>query len=118
MNFSGSTLYGFSDGWKMFSRWASILECKVGTVEIHYPGVNINSLSRTIKFLDPLIFKIQRKLASWKGCSTTQAGHLVLLKATLDSLPIYWLSLYRLHKAIESKIDIIRKRFLWGHSKE
>lgn len=114
VNVNKSTLYGFNEYHDDMAAWASILNCMVGSGDIPYLGANINASSYTIKFWDPLVTKFQRKLASWKINSTTQACRLVLLKAALDSFPIYWLNLYRLPKGVETKIDVIRKTFFWG----
>lgn len=45
------------------------------------------------------------------------AGKLVLLKATLDSLPIYWFNFFIMPKCIKRRLDIIRRNFLWGNNK-
>lgn len=44
------------------------------------------------------------------------AGRLILLKAALDSTPIYWLNLYRLPATILNRIERLRRQFLWGES--
>lgn len=45
------------------------------------------------------------------------AGKLVLLKATLDSLPLYWFNFFIIPKGIKKHIDTIRRNFLWGNKK-
>ena len=44
------------------------------------------------------------------------AGRLILLKAALDSTPIYWLSLYKLPVSVLNCIEKLRRQFLWGES--
>lgn len=41
---------------------------------------------------------------------------MVLLKATIDSLPIFWFSLFAIPTTILNKIDKLRRYFLWGHN--
>lgn len=41
------------------------------------------------------------------------AGKLILLKATLDSLSIYWSKFLVMPSSLKKKIDIIRIEFLW-----
>lgn len=68
----------------------------------------------TVRYWDPLLSKLKKKLAAWKGRTVSMAGRLVLLKATIDSLPTYWMSLHRLPKIVINNIDIVRRRFLWS----
>lgn len=45
------------------------------------------------------------------------AGKLVLLKATLDNLLIYWFNFLLMPKSVRDKIDNIRRDFIWGKGK-
>lgn len=45
---------------------------------------------------------------------TNIAGRLVILKAVLDSIPIYWFNLYKVPVTVINKIDKIRRDFLWN----
>lgn len=40
--------------------------------------------------------------------------HTILLKAALDSIPVYWLNLFSMPKSVEKAIDVLRKKFFWG----
>lgn len=62
--------------------------------------------------------KMGKKLTTWKGRSINQVGRLVLLKASLDSIPIYWFNLFRLPKIVQADLDKLRKKFFWGISKK
>ncbi|KAK1371305.1 hypothetical protein POM88_037397 [Heracleum sosnowskyi] len=84
----------------LLSRGASILGCKVG--------------SRNLAFWDPLMAKVQGKLASWKSESLNKAGRLVLLKAAIDNQPLYWFNTYLIPKEVCSRLENIRRSFLWG----
>lgn len=111
VNFGKSSLYGYHENTEDMITWSDMLECEIGKGDFVYLGANISASSKSVKFWDPLLVKMQKKLASWKSSQVTQAGRLVLLNAVLDSLPLYWLSLFRLPKTVEKKMDIIRKRF-------
>lgn len=45
------------------------------------------------------------------------AGRVTLIKSVLSSLPIYYLSLFRLPNSVGKEIDKIQAAFLWGDSK-
>ncbi|KAL8124855.1 hypothetical protein AgCh_012495 [Apium graveolens] len=83
--------------------------------DIIYLSANISASVTSIQFWDPLVDKMKKKLATWKTHATNSAGRLVLLKAALDSIPVFWLSLFKLPKLVVNKLDIIRKDFFWGH---
>ena len=40
----------------------------------------------------------------------------MLLKSTLSSLPMYFLSLFTIPKAVVARLESIQRNFLWGSS--
>ena len=51
------------------------------------------------------------------GKDTSQRGggeRITLIRSTLSSLPIYFLSLFRMSKIVCSKLEKIQRDFLWG----
>lgn len=52
-------------------------------------------------------------MAKWKAESLNKAGRVVLLKSSLDSLPTYWFSLFKLPVGVSKNIDGIRRKFFW-----
>jgi hypothetical protein len=40
-------------------------------------------------------------------------GRVVLLNSVLSSIPIYWMSFYKLPATIRTRIDKLRRRFFW-----
>ena len=60
-----------------------------------------------------LIDKFGHKLQGWKGQSLSLGGRITMINAVLSSVPLYTLSLYRLPKKVLTKIDQIRRQFLW-----
>ena len=63
-----------------------------------------------------MIDKIEKKLSYWKSNLLSQAGKLVLIKAVLNSLPMYYLGLFQMPKMVAKKIILIQSRFFWGNS--
>lgn len=41
-------------------------------------------------------------------------GRVTLLNSIISSIPIYWLSMYRMPVQVRQQIDKLRKRFLWS----
>ena len=63
-----------------------------------------------------VIDKIQKRLRAWKGNSLSRAGRLTMIKAVLNCMPIYYLSLFRMPKKVSKEIIRIQRIFLWGGS--
>lgn len=64
----------------------------------------------------PALVKIQNKLASWKAKLLSRAGRLTLIKSVLNSLPIYFMSMFKMPKAVALSIVKMQRRFFWGVS--
>ena len=62
----------------------------------------------------PVIQKIQSRLASWKAKILSRAGRLTLIKSVLNSLPLYYMSMFKMPKAITMEIISIQRKFFWS----
>lgn len=93
---------------------ANILGCKVGYWPLMYLGIPIGYSPRRSVFWEPLVRKVQSKLAKWKACSLNQAGRLTLVKSVLDSVPIYWMNTHSIPMSVSRKLEQIRINFFWG----
>ncbi|XP_038998009.1 uncharacterized protein LOC120123085 [Hibiscus syriacus] len=63
---------------------------------------------------DPVVLQFNKKLAGWKSNTLSLAGRLVLIKSVLYSLPTYYLSLFKIPSSVNSKLNSIMSKFLWG----
>nr|XP_025692546.1 uncharacterized protein LOC112794781 [Arachis hypogaea] len=78
-----------------------------------YLGVNIGHDRASRKMAQEVIDKIQRKLASWKGCLLNKAARLCLVNAVMASIPVYNMQVSLLPKYACDKIDSLMRQFLW-----
>ena len=62
----------------------------------------------------PVLVKIQNRLASWKAKILSRAGRLTLIKSVLNSLSIYFMSMFKMSKAIALKIVRLQRNFFWN----
>lgn len=96
---------------------AKILGCSIGSFPSSYLGLPLG-LKALDSFWEDLINNFSKKLAGWKGNLLSQAGKLTLLKASLQSIPTYALSLFKIPSKYAEAIDKIQRNFLWTGSEE
>ena len=66
-----------------------ILGCRVGALLMTYLGMLLGASHKSPSIWNPILEKIERKLAGWKKLYLSKGGRLTLLKSTLSSLPTY-----------------------------
>ncbi|KAJ1686499.1 hypothetical protein LUZ63_017889 [Rhynchospora breviuscula] len=81
---------------------------------LHYLGLPLTVARPGRDCFQPLLDKIERKLAGWKGRLLSRSGRLVLVSSVLSSIPSYAMSSFFLPNWLVDAIDKARKRFLWG----
>jgi hypothetical protein len=71
--------------------------------------------------LQPLIDKILKRIAGWRGTLLTQAGRLILIKTCIAIIPIYLLSFFKFPRWVIDLINSHMSNYLWdgyeGHRK-
>ena len=96
---------------------AEILGCRVGALPMTYLGMLLGASHKSPSIWNPILEKVNRKLAAWKKLYLLKGGRLTLLKSTLSSLPTYFLSLFTIPTHVANKIEKLQRDFLWGDSK-
>lgn len=107
-----SSLFFFNTPVHRQIKIARILGCRVDSLPATYLGLPL-SLKPPNSFWLSLVERFSKKLVGWKGALLSQAGKLQLLKASLQNLPIYTLSLLKIPDKFADAIEKIQKRFLW-----
>jgi len=59
--------------------------------------------------------RVKKKLVGWKEKFLSQAGKEVLLKAVVQAIPTYSMSMFQLPKALCKSINSLMSHFWWGH---
>ncbi|GJU97790.1 RNA-directed DNA polymerase, eukaryota [Tanacetum coccineum] len=93
---------------------ASSLGCSIMKTPFMYLGVPVGGNMSNIKAWDDIIRKIKSRLSKWKVKTLSIGGRLTLLKSVLGSTPIYWMSLYKVPKAVLASMEAIRRKFFNG----
>ena len=95
---------------------AEILGCRIGSLPMTYLSMPLGASHKSPTVWNPILEKIERKLAGWK-MYLSKGRRLTLLKSTLSSLPTYYLSLFTIPTRVANKIERLQRDFLWGDSK-
>ena len=96
------------------NNFARLFCCKVGSFPIKYMGVPLHFSKLKREDIQPVVDKLIKRVAGWRGKLLSSAGKLTLLKFCLASIPIYLLSVIKFPKwAIES-INSQMGNFLWN----
>ena len=97
---------------------AKILGCRVGTLPMSCLGMPLGASHNSPSIWNPILEKIERKLAGWKKLYLSKGGRLMLLKSMLSSLPTYFLSLFTISTYMANRIAKLQRDFLWSDSIE
>lgn len=88
---------------------ANILGCKMGVLPYSYLGLPLCVGPTSDSFWSSLIDRFQMKLAGWKGALLSQAGKLQLIKASLQNLPVYAMSLFKILAKFADRMKVYKR---------
>ena len=90
------------------------LNCQVLSLPIKYLGIPLGANPKKVDTWEPILERIKKKLSGWKSKLLSRAGRLVLIKSVLNSLPLYYLGIFKMPKKVIKKINSLQSRFFWG----
>lgn len=80
---------------------------------ITYLDVPLGANPKSNSIWKPVLDRISKRLVAWKARLLSRAGRLVLIKSILNSIPLYYLSLFKIPKGIVDKIISMQRHFFW-----
>ncbi|KAE8776883.1 hypothetical protein D1007_50376 [Hordeum vulgare] len=92
------------------------LNIMVKTLPTTYLGLPLSLKGLTKAQLDPFILKFASRSACWKGNLMAKSGRLVLLKANLIPLAMYWMSVFKLPIWAQKLLVRSARAWLWAGS--
>jgi len=117
INWGKSFLYPINEVTTMQSLNA-ILGGEIGSLPTMYLGMPLGANSKSNEICNNVVEKCEKKLARWKRQYLSLGGRLTLINSVLDSLPTCMMSLFPIPAKIISRLDRIRKKFLWQGNKD
>ncbi|XP_016168363.1 uncharacterized protein LOC107610897 [Arachis ipaensis] len=113
INFNKSNLISVNceQGW--IDHACRLLGCQQAALPVRYLGISLGANPRLVKTWKPIIDKVEQKLSLWKAKVLNKLGKLVLIKPVLNSLLIYYLSLYKMPKVVADKLIALQRNFMW-----
>ncbi|XP_028096961.1 uncharacterized protein LOC114296820 [Camellia sinensis] len=117
LQFSDDTIiFCKADVGEMVKDCAGVLNCRNQSLPLVYLGLPLGASPRLKKTWKTVIDKIRAKLASWKRKLLSFRGCLTFIRSVLSSLPVYYLSIFKMPQYVIKTIDCLRAAFLWGGS--
>ena len=71
-----------------------VLGYKQDSLPMKYLGLPLGAKFKEKTIWNPILEKMERRLAGWKRLFLSKGGRVTLIKSTLSKLPTYFLSLF------------------------
>ena len=91
-----------------------VLECKQGSFPMKYLGLLLGANVRDSSIRNPIIEKMERRLAGWKRLYISKGGKDTLIKSTFSNLPTYFSLFFLILMDVANYIEQLQRNFLWS----
>ena len=82
-----------------------MLDCRQSSLPLRYLGLLLGAKFKELSIWNPILEKMERRLAGWKRLYLSKRGKVTLIKSTLSSLPTYFLSLLSLPGKVANRME-------------
>jgi len=107
VNFSKSRIGGVGVDHTVIQQFATILNCEVMKTPFKYLGLLVGGSHKRVSFWDGVLERVKNRLGRWKGRFLSLAERVYLIKSVLSSIPLFYLSMYKLPSAVLKEIEKI-----------
>ncbi|KAK0583049.1 hypothetical protein LWI29_032852 [Acer saccharum] len=118
INFSKSCVVKIGLGGSREVNWAALFRCASGTLPITYLGLPLGGRPCSKLFWNDLVCRMENWMDPWKKLFLNKGGRLVLIKAVMASIPIYFMSIFKVPVGVASRIEKLQRSFFWGDGQE
>ncbi|GJR92121.1 putative RNA-directed DNA polymerase, eukaryota, reverse transcriptase zinc-binding domain protein [Tanacetum coccineum] len=116
INISKSNMYGIGVSSEEIKDMARVTGCALGSLPFIYLGLPIGSNMNLITNWQFMINHFRRRMSTCKANMLSIGGRFTLIKAVLESLNIYSLSLFKCPESVIKNLESLRASFFWGGS--
>ena len=114
VNYSKSDLLTLGTSKEEDNNFVRLFCCNLGNFPIKYLGVPLHYTNLKREDIQPVVDKLIKRIAGWRGKLLSPVGKLTLLKSCLASIPIYLLSVIKFPKWAIENINSQMANFLWN----
>ena len=93
--------------------FASEASCAVNEWPLLYLGLPLGGTQGQCLYWDSVVERMSKRFDGWKRVYFTLGGRISLIKACLTSIPLYYLSLFRIPVAVTRNLEKMMRNFLW-----
>jgi hypothetical protein len=90
------------------------LSCPVGSLPFKYLGIPFHYKKLKREDVQPLVDKLLKRMAGWRGKMLAYSSRLVLIRTVLASVPVYLLSFMKFPKWAIRLLESQMAHFLWN----
>ncbi|XP_065618459.1 uncharacterized protein LOC136062819 [Quercus suber] len=91
-----------------------LLGCGQSSLPLKYLGLPLGAKFKDLSVWNPILERMERRLAGWKRMYLSKGGKVTLIKSSLSSLPTYFLSLFPLPSKVAKRMEKLQRDFLWN----
>ena len=91
-----------------------LLGCGQSSLPLKYLGLPLGAKFKNLSVWNPILERMERRLAGWKRMYLSKGGKVTLIKSSLSSLPTYFLSLLPLPGKVAKRMEKLQRGFLWN----
>ncbi|KAL5543164.1 hypothetical protein UlMin_010874 [Ulmus minor] len=84
---------------------AAVVGCEKGSWPMKYLGLPLGGNPNSTEFWNPVVEKVGKMLDGWKNAFLSKGGRLTLIQSVLSSIPIYFMSLFKLPKVVAGILE-------------
>ena len=91
-----------------------LLGCRHSSLPLKYLGLPLGAKFKEVSIWNPILEKMERRLASWKRLYLSKGGRVTLIKSALSSLSTYFLSILPIPRKVANRMEKPQRDFLWN----
>ncbi|KAJ0806197.1 putative RNA-directed DNA polymerase [Helianthus annuus] len=116
INHSKSSIFGNGISSVEVEEMANWIGCKADYIPFKYLGLTVGANMNRINNWRPVYDIFEKRLSLWKAALLSIGGRVTLIRSVLESLPTYYMSIYKAPVKVVKDLESIITKFLWGGS--